>query len=479
MFRQDALSLRAPGSILDTSGSAKTATKVANRMLKDISAMGWPIGQVVGSETELLEHYGVSRTVFREAVRLLENQQVAYMRRGLHGGLVVMEPTVDAISDAVAFYLYRVDARLAELFEARMVLEEMAVSLALGRHDELDDEQFRECLTGSPSDQRVIESSFHSVLASAAKNPALSLFIEILNRVSELFFLESGEASAQADESARTAHERIFDSIMRGDEESARSGMRDHISSEAQFLQRRRSSRKVLNPIAAGRWPATDKLAEDVARGIFQNVVAARLSPGQPIGSEAQLVERYGVSRAVIRQAVRVLEHHQIATMRRGPGGGLFAVAPSARATCDAVAIYLERQGINAAQLFELRAGIELSIVDLVIDDLTDEHRSILLRALEEEASSSLDDFSVSAHDLHIVLGSLSGNRILELIQAVLVQLSHIHQMKVADESARRFVVGDVNRTHGSIVDAIVSSEGSLARRRMARHLESLSEHFA
>jgi DNA-binding FadR family transcriptional regulator len=479
MSRQDALSLRAPGSILDTSGSAKTATKVANRMLEDISAIGWPIGEVVGSETELLEQYGVSRTVFREAVRLLENQQVAYMRRGLHGGLVVMEPTVDAISDAVAFYLYRVDARLAELFEARMVLDEMAVSLALQRHDELDDERFRECLTGSPSDQRAIESSFHSVLASAAKNPALSLFIEILNRVSELFFLESGEASAQAAESARTAHERIFDSIMRGDEDSARSGMRDHIRSEAQFLQRRRSSRKVLNPIAAGRGPATDKLAEDVARGIFQNVVAARLSPGQPIGSEAQLVERYGVSRAVIRQAVRVLEHHQVATMRRGPGGGLFAVAPSARATCDAVAIYLERQGINAAQLFELRAGIELSIVDLVIDNLTDEHRSILLRALEEEASSSLDDFSVSAHDLHIVLGSLSANRILELIQAVLVQLSHIHEMKVADESARRFVVGDVNRTHGRIVDAIVSSEGALARRRMARHLESLSEHFA
>ena len=64
---------------------------VADRILGDIAEEGWPEGEVVGSEAELLERYGVSRAVFREAVRLLEHLQVARMRRGPGGGLVVLD----------------------------------------------------------------------------------------------------------------------------------------------------------------------------------------------------------------------------------------------------------------------------------------------------------------------------------------------------------------------------------------------------
>ena len=56
---------------------AKRAAKVADRIVGDVMALGWPVGEVLGSEADLLERYQVSRAVFREAVRLLEHQQVA------------------------------------------------------------------------------------------------------------------------------------------------------------------------------------------------------------------------------------------------------------------------------------------------------------------------------------------------------------------------------------------------------------------
>src|SRR3546814_20446629 len=68
-------------------------------------------------------------------------------------------------------------------------------------------------------------------------------------------------------------------------------------------------------------------------------------------------MERYGVSRAVLREAVRVLEHHQVAKMRRGPGGGLFVSEPGVAATTEAVALHLHRLAIPTAQLFEVRPG--------------------------------------------------------------------------------------------------------------------------
>src|ERR1700728_3311882 len=128
-----------PGADLN----AKRAAKVADLIIEDVMALDWPVGEVLGSETELLERYQVSRAVFREAVRLLEHQQVARTRRGPGGGLVITEPTVGAVIDAVVLYLHRVDARLDELFEARVILEQIACQLASERTDERDLEALR------------------------------------------------------------------------------------------------------------------------------------------------------------------------------------------------------------------------------------------------------------------------------------------------------------------------------------------------
>src|ERR1700733_4186449 len=114
------------------------AAAVARQILTDVVDRGWPVGEVLGSQAALIERYGVSRAVFREAVRLVENQQVATMRRGPGGGLVVTEPTLDAIIDAAVLYLHRANTRLDEVFEARIVLEVIAAELATDRLTDAD-----------------------------------------------------------------------------------------------------------------------------------------------------------------------------------------------------------------------------------------------------------------------------------------------------------------------------------------------------
>nr|WP_281173745.1 GntR family transcriptional regulator [Mycobacterium genavense] len=47
----------------------------------DIVRRGWPVGESLGSEHAVQQRYGVSRSVLREAVRLVEHHQVARMRR--------------------------------------------------------------------------------------------------------------------------------------------------------------------------------------------------------------------------------------------------------------------------------------------------------------------------------------------------------------------------------------------------------------
>src|SRR5215470_4014735 len=169
------------------SPGSKLAAKVADRMVTDVIALGWPVGELLGSEADLLDRYQVSRAVFREAVRLIEHKQVARTRRGPRGGLVITEPTVAAVIDAVVLYLYRVEATLDELFEARVVLEEIASDLAPGRLDEHDRSRLRAFIENGSAQLRPDPRALHALLASITRNPALELFVVVLNRVTMLY----------------------------------------------------------------------------------------------------------------------------------------------------------------------------------------------------------------------------------------------------------------------------------------------------
>jgi DNA-binding FadR family transcriptional regulator len=459
-----------------TEAESTLAASVARQILTDVVDRGWPVGDVLGSQTALIERYGVSRAVFREAVRLVENQEVATMRRGPGGGLVVTEPTVDAIIDAAVLYLHRANTRLDEVFEARIVLEVIAAELATERLTEEDAAGLRTLEEAEARDHRAL----HARLAAITGNPALELFVDILNRVAFLYFRGGAGTLGESTLSAsRGAHARIIEAVLEHDAEAATRRMRRHLEAESAFLQNRKLSRQVLPRSVALGGGVSNKRAEDVARAILQDVVADDLPPGTLLGSQAALIERYGASRAVFREALRLLEHHQIATMRRGPGGGLFVSAPSVRGVSDVVAVYLARRDISLDDLVELRIRVELALVDLAVAR-TDgaESEAELHDALEQERKLSITEFADGGHDLHAVIARMAGNRALELVLLVLLRLMRLHQVEKVTDEERAAAALEVSKAHRAIAAAITGGDVQLARRRMRRHLEAIGSYL-
>jgi DNA-binding FadR family transcriptional regulator len=457
--------------------AGKLAATVADRIVDDVLAQGWPVGQVLGSEAELLDRYGVSRAVFREAVRLVEHQQVARMRRGPGGGLVVREPTVDSVIDAVVVYLYRLGARLDDVFETRLVLEEIVVDLAPERVEEADIAALRGLIrreaAGDASDPREL----HMMLATVTRNPALELFVDILNRVSALYTDLNLVAPRVARES-HDAHVRIVDAVLTGDRSTARHRMRRHLEAEHAWLRRRRWSRQLLAPTEVRLTGGGDKRGEAVARQVFRQVVGDGWPVGMFLGSEPELMERHGVSRAVLREAVRLLEHHDIAAMRRGPGGGLFVSEPGLATVSDTVALYLDRRGMDLGSLAELRSGVELATVDRVMDKVDDEVRARLHRALDAERAAPNQDFVQGVPSgFHAAVARLSRNPVLELVALVLMRLARMQQVNPSGRR-RRELVDEATRAHERIVEAILSEDRELVRHRMRRHLDALRPYM-
>ena len=437
-------------------------------------ARGWPVGEVLGAEAELLDRYHVSRAVFREAVRLVEHQQVARTRRGPGGGLVITEPTVDAVIEAVVLYLHRVDARLDEVFEARLVLEDLATALAVDRALASDRAVLADYAKRGAADRRADPRTLHSQIASASRNPAIELFVDVLNQVSMLYSSDWQTWGPKVGGETAHAHTRIAQAVLAGDADLARRRMRKHLEAEAEFLRGRRSTRQLLpDGVVLGEL-SNGKRAEAVARRITQQVVGDDLPPGALVGTEPELMQREDVSRAVLREAVRLLEHHEIARMRRGPGGGLFVVAPSPTAVTDIAAIFLARRGMTLADLAELRMGVEVALAGLAAERASADATARLHDALERERRGTLDERAEVVHDLHAAVAAGAQNHALELIALVSIRLSRLHQIEKLPAARREAIDVEVHRTHEAIAAAIETGDPDLAQRRMKRHLDVL-----
>jgi DNA-binding FadR family transcriptional regulator len=454
--------------------NAKRAAKVADRIIEDVMALGWPVGEVLGSEADLLERYQVSRAVFREAVRLVEHQQVARTRRGPGGGLVITEPTISAVIDAVVLYLHRVDARLDEIFEARIILEELAAQLASERMVEHELDELRRFAQSDPVEPARDPRELHALVASISHNAGLELFVDVFNQVAQLYSPDWQRLGSTVEKEAVHAHAMIAEALMAGDAGLARNRMRKHLQAEAEFFRRRRSTRQLLPDSVVLADSGLGKGAETVARHITQTIVAEDMQPGDLVGTEPELIEREGVSRALLREAVRLLEHHHIARMRRGPGGGLFVMAPSADAVTEVAAIYLARRGMQLAELAEMRTGVEVAITDLAAERIDEAGIVGLREALTREENATDAERVEAVHDLHAAVAAAAQNRVLNLVALVLIRLSRLHQIERLAPKTQREIQAEVLRTHIGIAEAVAAGDRELARHRMRRHLEAL-----
>jgi len=214
-------------------------------------------------------------------------------------------------------------------------------------------------------------------------------------------------------------------------------------------------------------------LAEVVAAQIEQDIIERGWPVGEVIGSEPELVEKMGVSRAVFREAVRIIEHHNVARMRRGPGGGLVVTEPDADAVQRAVALYLRFAGVRHEHLFATRMTLELACAAGAAENITEEGIERLRSVLALEERLKEDAITTGhTHDLHIAIAELTGNPVMALFVRVLTELTRQQQVPHKDVD---LAISAYHRAHEALVEAIVAGDPSLAQHRMRRHLEGIA----
>jgi DNA-binding FadR family transcriptional regulator len=459
---------------LDAIAAPKLASVVARRIEDEIADLGWPVGAVLGSESELLDRYGVSRAVLREAVRILEHTGAAQMRRGPGGGLVVAAPDRAAVVAAMGVWFSYVGATIGEMLEVRRPLLVGAVRLAAERRTEgdvaaLEREIDRIAALDSfgPSELAGLEGG----IAAVGGNPALVLFVEAVGDVG-VTRLGNGRARLQppVDDEELRAHldryRRLVASIADGDAAAAGGRMERIIDGVSRRLQDARPVRRRASSVTDG-----GKLAERVARSLRDDIELAGWPVGDVLGSEADLVERHAVSRTILREAVRILEHHGAVRTKRGPNGGLLVARPDQSAIVRSARLVLEHDRVTVAQLFEVRSTIELEATRLAAERIAGAGAAELREIVElESPTNAAEEFM----PVHHCIAAASTNRLFTLFVDVIGQLvpSRVRPEHRAPEPLAALSV-DVHHAHTKIVEAVLAGDADLAVHRMRRHLEA------
>jgi DNA-binding FadR family transcriptional regulator len=461
----------------------KLAAQVARKIEAEVVERGWPVGESLGSEPELRVRHGVSRSVLREAVRLVEHHQVARMRRGPNGGLFVAAPDAGPAARAMVIYLEYIGTSVDDLMQARQLLEPLAAALAAQRVGEDGIDLLRRTLDAETDEigDRSAEA-LHVVLGELSANAVLRLFIDVLIRLTSRYAQPSEEVPRteyqKARAEAKRRHAEIGAAVIAGDGGRAEALLAGYLDGVRSWMK---THRRVFAPAdERGEGPAMAqdpraKLAEVVAGRLRDDIVASGWPVGQVVGSEAELLTKYGISRAVLREAVRLLEYHSVARMRRGPGGGLVVATPDPQASVDTMALYLEYMKVTAEDLLTVRDAMELGVLDRVTtrhdDPVVAERLDLAVRWVTEGPA---DDPHRADH-FHVELAELGGNPVLALFLRILTELwrrhSAVERAEAGPEAAQA-----VEHIHRKITEAVLAGDEGLARHRMRRHLSALTE---
>ncbi len=208
-------------------------------------------GDALGREPDLVKKFGVSRPTLREALRILETEGLIEVTRGVRGGIFVRAPSRRMTARSASMLLRAQNVSLADVFEARYLLEPPAAraiaSRGRGRRDavaQLSSLLDRE--TASIGDHRawgLANHGFHEALVTLAGNQTLSLVAGTLNEIlaSALIAVSSVDEDLTSMSVRRRdlrSQQRLLELIDAGDADGAEKHWRAHMAYLARKMVR-------------------------------------------------------------------------------------------------------------------------------------------------------------------------------------------------------------------------------------------------
>lgn len=213
-------------------------------------------------------------------------------------------------------------------------------------------------------------------------------------------------------------------------------------------------------------------LAARVTQELLDSIVEGRLRAGQRLPSERDLSEQFGVSRTVIREAVRGLEAKGVVEVRSGRGLQVASVT-SAQVT-ETFDLFVRGQqikdNVQPEDISEVREMLELRIVELACERATDADLAAVETAYQSiEKAASSEDAAEGDSEFHLAIARATHNPLLvTLLQSVNATIRVVRNESLQRPGRK----AEAQQQHRRVLEKLLARDTLGAIEAMAYHLD-------
>ncbi len=215
-----------------------------------------------------------------------------------------------------------------------------------------------------------------------------------------------------------------------------------------------------------------ETLAEQARDALMDLIVQRGLREGDVLPSEMSLAGEFGVSRQVVREALKALQGQGVIEILNGRGAVVRPVDHSALVVFFQRAVRLNQQTI--IELIEVRKGIEIQSAMLAAERRTSAELASLQELVERmgRCAGDVEKYSELDLELHLVLAAATHNAMLFHLISSLREVSRDTILAGLRHRHGKEQLARVQELHVLLLAAIEQGESAEAGRMMALHFD-------
>jgi len=217
---------------------------------------------------------------------------------------------------------------------------------------------------------------------------------------------------------------------------------------------------------------------EAVLASIEADLRAGRLRLGDRLPGERTLSERHGISRASVRDAIRILDVMGVVrtAVGSGPNSGAVVISNPAAGLSSTLRLHVATRHLPVADIVQARILMETWAAGAATKRAADDEalaRAGELLALMDDPALDRESFHDLDSQFHVLLSTLAGNAVVSaMMDSLRLSIMDYVRESVPSHEQWQPVAQTLRDQHHGILDAVVARDGDLAARLLREHIE-------